>query len=1399
VAFEYDVFLSSSRADKDIVSALAVRLQTAGLRVFDPWNADAGSDILRVSHSALKAAATLVLCVSQDALGAEWPDLEAGTYRFRDPSMPSRRLILLRLEDGLRLPGGLESALTVDWLRESEAELRRLVAACFPIAEADTHPPAWPATSVVLAVGHAVTVEAAAVHDGWAFTGDVRGTVRLWNLRTGNSRVGLGRHTAPVSATAFSADGTHAASGDRAGVVRIWNLARACCVATLIERHASEAVGAVVFTQDGRRVVSGDAVGVLRVWDVAAQKLTATFDAHEGAVAALAITNDGARIISTGEDGVVRLLDLASGHDHALGTTTQPVLSLCVESERSVLTGGADGTLRRWYLHEDAGAEAEIVFESRASIDLVVVDSATKTVLVVTSDQDIFVVDESDTLRSSRRLEAEHLVLEALALDLATDVVLMAKAGGDIRLYGAHTGEWRTPLLGDVVGRRLAAFDYVGARAVTTPVERDDAVDGQILEIWDARHSGLEHVVPLDTYLTAVAVAPGGRTAIGGTKAGRTFHFDLESGTRRLLGLHAGEVCAIAFSADGRLAVSVANSAELIVWDVEAGIAHATLMLDGQITTVGFDSSGARLLVAQQDGTLMVAERESGGRERLTGHSEAVTAVAFSPDDRRALSGSADLTVRLWDIASGKCPWVLEGHSRPISSVAFHPTADKAVSADTGGKVRLWDLNAGECERVLESGEQDLQQVAFASDGQTIMAFGSTGQLATWPMSGATSRASAAEQITYTNAKVVLVGESQAGKSGLAMRLAYDRWEHTESTLGAWATQLPLPMDNGRGSREIWLWDFGGQADQRLIHQLYLQDAALAVLVFDGQRDDVLTRLWDWDRALPPDGDAPKLLVAGRTDRYKVRLSQVQIDEFCEAAGYRGYIETSAKTDVGCDTLRSAIVESIDWDRLPWRTSPRVFQLLKEQILRMKDEGRALITVKELRDWLPTQVGAFEPAELDAVIGLLAGPGAVMPLGFGDYILLQPELINAYAQAVIETLRDDPLERGCIAEARVRDGNLNYPDGFQRLPEAEEGIVLRAMHRQLVDRSLCLRDHDSRDRRATLLVFPSYFRRQRPERPGTPTAFMTYRFQGRIDEIYAGLVVRLHYTDPLDSSDLWRDAADFRTINGLTLGVRLQRLPDGDGLIELHCDPATEMTDQVVFARYVDDHLRARARQLTRLRTYICPKCSTPVENREAALRRLENGKDDIGCAMCDARIPLVDEIEEHLGDPAVLARIRQMRDEADASLHSDSKELLLVAEVLARARQADQIARDKPVGDWGIDAEIEFRNNAGKASGRMVFLQLKSGKSHIEQRKDGRRIFRIYDPRHAEYWADQAFPVMLVTRDEHGRIEWMEIREPLRRLREEDPNWPVKQLVFHGQELDLMAIRRWREDELRG
>ena len=38
----------------------------------------------------------------------------------------------------------------------------------------------------------------------------------------------------------------------------------------------------------------------------------------------------------------------------------------------------------------------------------------------------------------------------------------------------------------------------------------------------------------------------------------------------------------------------------------------------------------------------------------------------MSPDGRRVVSGSRDDTLKVWDVATGKCLATLEGHSDPV-------------------------------------------------------------------------------------------------------------------------------------------------------------------------------------------------------------------------------------------------------------------------------------------------------------------------------------------------------------------------------------------------------------------------------------------------------------------------------------------------------------------------------------------------------------------------------------------------------------------------------------------------------------------------------------------------------------------------------------------------------------
>ncbi len=743
----------------------------------------------------------------------------------------------------------------------------------------------------------------------------------------------------------------------------------------------------------------------------------------------------------------------------------------------------------------------------------------------------------------------------------------------------------------------------------------------------------------------------------------------------------------------------------------------------------------------------------------------------------------------------------MEGHTGLVYSVAISQDGTKAISGAYDNTVRLWDLNTGQNIRVMEGHTARVWSVAISEDGTLTYSGAENGVLRIWPISDVVSSPSVVNQVAYTNAKVLLVGNSAAGKTGLSNRLALGIYKETDSTVGAWATQLKLPIDSDDGvEKEIWLWDFGGQADQRLIHQLYMDQTQVAALVFDPQKPELLEGLRTWDRDLSraATGDIRKLLVAGRIDAGNLRnLSRHQVEHFAEEYGYDRYIETSAKEEIGCDQLKEAICELIDWESIAKRTSPTLFRRLKEEIVTLKDEGRTLMRFNELREALTLRMtnDRFTDDELKTVIGLLAGPGVVWELGFGSWVLLAPELINAYAQAVIRTIQEDDNELGYILEASVLKGDLSFPNDFERLPEADERILLLAMHRLLVENNLCLSEPSDS---GPLLVFPSYARRQRPDLIAHPSVLVSYQFEGFLDDIYATLVVRLHRATPFETTQLWNGAADFQTMTGKKLGVKLSRPAAGQGELLVYFDPDLPIGERMIFSKYVQEHLIRKVKdrdKVKRLRHWVCNNCGEPVSNRERAMQRLHDhgAEAKIICVNCEKYVPLWDEMEAAFADPEIMRRVRELEAEAQREVDHESRERAMVGDVISTVTLAGQLTREFPVSDHGLDMEIEFKNDDGDPTGQRLYLHLKSEESPLTIRKrDGATLFKIPSQQHLKHWLNQRHPVMLLIRDEEGEIRWMEVRDYLK-VASNSGKKQVRQVEFEGERFDVMSVRRWR------
>jgi tetratricopeptide (TPR) repeat protein len=134
--FKYDVFLSHSSKDKAVVRAVAARLRADKLQVwFDEWELRPGDSIPAKIEEGLENSRVLVLCMSAHAFGSDWAQLEAGTFRFRDPLNKGRRFIPLRLDE-TPVRGSLAQFSYINWLPDPQKqEYEKLLAACQPSAE----------------------------------------------------------------------------------------------------------------------------------------------------------------------------------------------------------------------------------------------------------------------------------------------------------------------------------------------------------------------------------------------------------------------------------------------------------------------------------------------------------------------------------------------------------------------------------------------------------------------------------------------------------------------------------------------------------------------------------------------------------------------------------------------------------------------------------------------------------------------------------------------------------------------------------------------------------------------------------------------------------------------------------------------------------------------------------------------------------------------------------------------------------------------------------------------------------------------------------------------------------------------------------------------------------------
>jgi WD40 repeat protein len=584
-------------------------------------------------------------------------------------------------------------------------------------------------------------------------------------------------HQDEVTAVACSADGTRVAAGARDGAVHVWDTERGTLLATLTAyrrpgdglslAHAGP-VTAVAFSADGT-LATGSADGTASFWDStwgAPRELGRT----AGAVRAIAFTADGTRLAVAsgpanigypsqtdggvtirdvrGGDAVVRL-DLGNGEAGklafsprgdvvavALGSTEVRVCDARTGAARGSLPGPGGPVLAVTFLL-DGVRLAAAASPGHGEVAVRTWDTLTR----------------REVGRAAYRHDRDDVRGTAFSPD-ASLLAVAYERGMQIRDV---TAEARLTTVSAPAPTAVPLLARDGTRIATA------SADGAA-RIWDVPTVAPVAAIRASTRRTAsrlLALAPDGSLAAIQSAGGVVDIVDHAGRLRGTVTSRGGQLRWFEFLGDGALAAGNSlRDDRVLVWDTASGVRRGALTRRGvRLVSRAFSADGALAALSSASGRAWIADVATGSRLAVLlknpgdvaapefrhefNREFTLTAAAFSPD-RELVAGASensltrhgvrDAFVRLWPLSGIRGARGLRLPQRPpllpvrvtlhgpvgrVTDLAFSPDSCWLAAAAEDRTVHCWAV-AGEGHWQV-SCDTPVDAVAFSADGTVLI------------------------------------------------------------------------------------------------------------------------------------------------------------------------------------------------------------------------------------------------------------------------------------------------------------------------------------------------------------------------------------------------------------------------------------------------------------------------------------------------------------------------------------------------------------------------------------------------------------------------------------------------------------------------------------------------------
>ncbi|GIY28466.1 putative wd40 domain protein [Caerostris darwini] len=528
-------------------------------------------------------------------------------------------------------------------------------------------------------------------------------------------------------------------------------------------------------TLSGRWLISGSKDSEIIIWEKDTGTMTHKFSHHSSGVQCLTTIHSEALIISGSDSGVVVVSRLYTGQViHKLENHRGVISSVAVNSGDDVFASAStDRCVCVWSLEDFCLLNTIHLSAPITHMDI----SWDSTFLLVACTDHSVHVRSLTTGSDVHCLYGHQAAVTSLCFARDNCRCAVGCKDGRIHLFDVHSAKMLNTLSGhtDPVtsmqaqdndrflitsgGNKVVVWNFFCKKEMFVPKSRSRKED--------------RHQEPV----TCAAVSRDGSLAVSGSRDRIVKVWQLNSGELHAsLKGHSASVTCVAFSPNGLFAVSGSEDATLKVWGLTLGLIvstfqeHQSKVMAVAVTcdsrrVLSVDSQGQHRLWQADTGTqLVVCIKPShnvavhanmvfavGGKndcslkfwpvtdmdsEKSVSHSDAITCYTVTYDCQTIVTGSNDMSLKVWEVGSGKLTQVLVGHESMVTCAACAPLSPSlVVSGSADCNLIVWDLTTGNDNFTLRGHTETVTHVKLTLDGTLAISASDDNSLGIWSTS----------------------------------------------------------------------------------------------------------------------------------------------------------------------------------------------------------------------------------------------------------------------------------------------------------------------------------------------------------------------------------------------------------------------------------------------------------------------------------------------------------------------------------------------------------------------------------------------------------------------------------------------------------------------------------------